>query len=83
MRERKYDKNLPIQGNYYPITAATYIESRSVPEMSGDDGSSFVSRFTILSHQAHGVTSLNEGELGTHNSSHTAYHHNYHHITMY
>jgi alpha-mannosidase II len=62
MREREYDKNLPIQGNYYPITAATYIESRSAPLNERD---SALSRFTVLSHQAHGVTSLQEGELGT------------------
>lgn len=54
MRERHYASNLPIQGNYYPITSSIYIESRSDKV-----------RLTALAHQAHGATSLKDGELGT------------------
>lgn len=58
MRERNYDKNLPIQGNYYPVAASTFIQSQTPAE----DGAGV--RFTVLSHQAHGVGSLSEGQLG-------------------
>lgn len=62
MRERLYDSNMPIQGNYYPITAATYIETQA-PVSATDDHSKSPVRVTILSHQAHGVGSLSEGAI--------------------
>jgi len=52
MRERQYDNKKPIQGNYYPITSSVFIESPSSK-----------TRLTAISHQAHGVASLKDGQL--------------------
>jgi len=48
MHRRKTQTRLPIQGNYYPMTTAAFIEDIS-------------SRMTLLSAQSHGVAALQQG----------------------
>lgn len=50
MIKRKRLNKLPLQGNYYPMPGAAYIQDRNV-------------RLTILSAQPLGVSSLNEGQI--------------------
>ncbi|XP_060071586.1 alpha-mannosidase 2x-like [Ylistrum balloti] len=47
---RKYHKDIPIAGNYYPMTTYAAIQDSSA-------------RFTVHATHAHGVTSLHNGEL--------------------
>jgi len=48
MHRRKTQTRLPIQGNFYPMTTAAFIEDASI-------------RMTLLSAQSHGVASLQQG----------------------
>ena len=50
MIRRKHLRILPLQGNYYPLPTAGYIEDSSV-------------RFTVLSGQPLGASGLASGEL--------------------
>lgn len=55
MHTRKFDPTIPgnvIGGNYHSMVSCSYIQSQNEDR-----------RFTILSGQSAGVTSLNEGEL--------------------
>jgi hypothetical protein len=49
IRRKKFDK-LPIQANYYPLSAATYIEDSDL-------------RMTVLTRQPLGTASLSSGEI--------------------
>ena len=48
MHRRNTQSRLPIQGNFFPMTTAAFIEDASV-------------RMTLLSAQSHGVASLQQG----------------------
>jgi len=48
MHRRNTQSRLPIQGNFFPMTAAAFIEDATV-------------RMTLLSAQSHGVASLQQG----------------------
>lgn len=50
MIKRNYFQKLPLQANYYPISASTYIEDENI-------------RFTILSGQPLGGASLQSGQI--------------------
>jgi len=50
MTRRKYYKKLPIQGNFYPMSSAMYIE---------DD----TTRVSLLSVQPLGASSLHNGQM--------------------
>ena len=48
MQHRQYSTELPLQGNYYPVSCAAFIEDRH-------------QRLTLLTQQAHGFSSLTSG----------------------
>jgi len=48
MHRRKTQARLPIQGNFYPMTTAAFIEDT-------------LSRMTLLSAQSHGVAAVQQG----------------------
>lgn len=50
MHRRKTLNRLPIQGNFYPMTSAAFIEDNRI-------------RFSLLSAESHGIASLNPGTL--------------------
>jgi len=47
---RQYQSNVPIEGNYYPLIYAAYINDKS-------------SQLTVVSERSHGVSSLKDGAL--------------------
>lgn len=55
MTRRKYYDKLPIQGNFYPMSSAMYIE---------DD----ITRVSLLSVQPLGASSLHNGEMEVNHS---------------
>lgn len=50
MTRRKYYKKLPIQGNFYPMSSAIYIEDEKT-------------RISLLSVQPLGASSLHNGQM--------------------